>query len=92
MEKMYIVIPAYNEQENVRNVIDHRWEREDGLSRVIITKVLKGVIRVCFGVNVTDANTPYRLMEAGVLQEKMFPRSSKLGKRPCTISGSLTET
>lgn len=87
MEKLYIVIPAYNEQENVRNVIGHRREREDGLSRVIITKVLKGVIRVCFGVHVTDANTPYRLMEAGVLQEKCSQDHQNWGKGPARFPG-----
>ena len=38
--------------------------RQDGISRVFVTKTLKLVIRICFGVNLTDANTPYRLMKA----------------------------
>lgn len=50
-------------------VIGHRNRREDGFSRVFVTKTLKHVIRLCFGVTVTDANTPFRLMNASVLQE-----------------------
>ena len=45
-------------------VIGWRKDRQDGISRVFVTKTLKLVIRICFGVNLTDANTPYRLMKA----------------------------
>ena len=50
-------------------VIGHRNKREDGLSRIFVTKVLKLVCLVCFGVNLTDANTPFRLMQAKELKE-----------------------
>lgn len=52
-------------------VIGHRNKREDGGSRVFVTKVLKLVVRICFGVSVTDVNTPYRLMNAQVLREEI---------------------
>lgn len=52
-------------------VIGHRNKREDGLSRVIVTKVLAKVIQLCFHVKVTDANTPFRLMKAEVLREEI---------------------
>lgn len=52
-------------------VIGHRNKREDGGSRVFVTKVLKLVVRICFGVSVTDVNTPYRLMNAPVLREEI---------------------
>lgn len=52
-------------------VIGHRSKREDGFSRVVVTKVLKAVIRLCFGVSVTDANTPFRLMKASTLKENI---------------------
>lgn len=42
--------------------VGHRNHRQDGFSRVVVTKVLKLVVRITFGVNVTDANTPFRLM------------------------------
>lgn len=52
-------------------VIGNRNKRQDGMSRVLVTKALKLVIRLCFGVSVTDANTPFRLMKAAVLKEYM---------------------
>ena len=61
-------------------VIGHRNHRQDGFSRIIVTKVLKAVIGVMFHVNVTDANTPYRLIQADVLKEQMhlIPRDYNL--------------
>ena len=50
-------------------VIGHRNKREDGLARKFVTKVLKFVIWLCFGVSVTDANTPFRLMKSGTLSK-----------------------
>ena len=51
--------------------VGHRNHREDGLSRVVVTKVLKAVVRLTFGVSVTDANTPFRLMRADALRSLM---------------------
>ena len=50
-------------------VIGWRNKREDGSSRVFVTKILKLVLKLSFGVSITDANTPYRLMEAGMLRQ-----------------------
>ena len=44
-------------------IIGHRNKREDGASRWFVTKVLKFVLWVCFGVRITDANTPFRLLK-----------------------------
>lgn len=52
-------------------IIGHRKGRQDGLSRVVVTKTLKAVIAACFGVSVRDANTPYRLMSAQTLRENI---------------------
>lgn len=49
-------------------LIGWRRNREDGFSRVFVTKVLKFVIKCSFGVDVTDANTPFRLMKADTLR------------------------
>ena len=38
---------------------------------MVVTKVLKGVVRLTFGVSVTDANTPFRLMRAEALRSLM---------------------
>lgn len=52
-------------------VIGHRKGRQDGLSRVVVTKTLKIVCSLCFRVSITDANTPYRLMQADTLRENL---------------------
>lgn len=52
-------------------VIGHRNNRQDGISRIFVTKTLKLVLRVCFGVTVIDANTPFRLLEAKTLHENI---------------------
>ena len=59
----------WQEKENYDMLIGWRNSREDGLSRIIVTKTLKLVIRLCFGVSVTDANTPFRLMSAETLRK-----------------------
>lgn len=50
-------------------IIGWRNNRQDGISRIIVTKVLKAVIFLCFQVKVTDANTPFRLMKASTLKK-----------------------
>lgn len=52
-------------------LIGYRNKREDGFSRIVVTKVLRLVIRICFKTKVTDANTPYRLMKAETLREEI---------------------
>lgn len=52
-------------------VIGHRKGRQDGASRVFVTKTLKLVCRICFHVTVTDANTPFRLMKAESLKKEI---------------------
>jgi glycosyltransferase involved in cell wall biosynthesis len=49
-------------------LIGYRHRRQDGLSRIFVTTVLKGVLRCIFGVSIPDANTPYRLMQRDTLQ------------------------
>ena len=61
----------WQQREQYDMLIGHRNKREDGFSRVVVTEVLKMVIRICFKVTVKDANTPYRLMKADVLKEEM---------------------
>ena len=39
-----------------------------GGSRIFVTRILRLVIRICFGVSVKDANTPFRLMKADTLR------------------------
>lgn len=43
--------------------VGHRSSRQDGSNRIFVTKVLKAIVWLTFHVNVTDANTPFRLMK-----------------------------
>lgn len=61
--------PFWENREQYDMVIGHRNHREDGFSRKFVTKTLKLVIKLCFGVTVTDANTPFRLMKAETLKK-----------------------
>lgn len=49
-------------------IIGWRNNRQDGGSRIFVTRILRLVIRLCFGVSVKDANTPFRLMKADTLR------------------------
>ena len=51
--------------------IGYRKTRQDGFSRVFVTKVLKLVVWLMFHEWVTDANTPFRLMKREKLQSIM---------------------
>lgn len=61
-------------------VIGHRKGRQDGLSRLFVTKTLKLVLQVCFHVSLKDANTPFRLMRADILKDniKLIPKDYNL--------------
>lgn len=48
--------------------IGWRKGRQDGFSRIVVTKMLKLVLRLCFDVSLKDANTPFRLMNAKTLK------------------------
>lgn len=61
----------WEKREQYAMVIGHRKGRQDGISRVFVTKTLKVVCRLCFHVGVTDANTPFRLMQAKGLKENL---------------------
>lgn len=60
--------PFWQERQNYDMVIGLRKGRQDGASRVFVTKTLKAVIRACFGITVPDANTPFRLMKAETMR------------------------
>lgn len=51
--------------------IGYRKGRQDGLSRIFVTKTLRLVVWLMFREWVTDANTPFRLMESGKLKAIM---------------------
>ena len=63
--------PFWEKRNEYDMVIGHRKGRQDGLSRVLVTKTLKYVLRLCFHVNITDANTPFRLMKTSTLKKQI---------------------
>ncbi len=61
----------WKQREEYDMVIGHRKGRQDGFSRIVVTKTLKLVCRICFHVTITDANTPFRLMKAESLKKEI---------------------
>jgi glycosyltransferase involved in cell wall biosynthesis len=68
-------------------IIGHRSKRQDGLSRVFVTKVLKLVLFIIFGLNITDANTPFRLIKADILSKyiRLIPKDFNLSNVMLTV-------
>lgn len=63
--------PFWSSKEKYDMVIGYRSHRKDGFSRIVVTRVLRLVVRLCFHVFVLDANTPYRLMSAASLADNI---------------------
>ena len=61
----------WNDRHQYDMIIGNRKKRQDGFSRKIVAKVLQCTIKICFGVWVPDANTPYRLVKGKTLKELM---------------------
>ncbi|MDR2374081.1 MAG: glycosyltransferase family 2 protein [Bifidobacteriaceae bacterium] len=52
-------------------IIGWRSARQDGFSRLVVTKVLKLVVRASFKVSAVDANCPFRLIAAEPLRQAL---------------------
>jgi len=67
--------------------IGYRKNRQDGFSRVAVTKTLKLVLFLQFGLCITDANTPFRLMSAVSLKEMIqsVPKDHNLANVVLTV-------
>lgn len=61
--------PFWNLRQEYEGIIGHRDHRQDGTSRVFVTKVLKMILMAIFKVRVPDANTPFRLMKRDLLEK-----------------------
>lgn len=61
----------WENRENYDFQIGYRKGRQDGASRVFVTKTLRLVVWLMFHEWVTDANTPFRLMRSDKLQAIM---------------------
>lgn len=77
----------WNDRENHDAIIGYRNNREDGFSRVIVTKTLKLVLFLIFHCWITDANTPYRLMKKDILKKyyKEIPEHFNLSNVMLTV-------
>lgn len=59
----------WEQREDYDAIIGSRKKRQDGISRIVVTKVLKLVLFCIFHSEVEDANTPFRLIKKDVLEE-----------------------
>lgn len=77
----------WEKREQYGAMIGHRDTREDGMARVFVTKVLKFVLFLIFGLNIPDANTPFRLMKYEVLAKyyPMIPEHFNLANVMLTV-------
>lgn len=60
--------PFWEQRADYDFLIGARKDRQDGFSRIVVTKVLKLVVLFIFGEVIVDANTPFRLMRAKMLE------------------------
>ena len=63
--------PFWEQRKNYDMVIGYRKGRQDGVSRIMVTKALRLVLWFCFHVRIQDANTPFRLMNAVTLKQQL---------------------
>lgn len=70
----------WKRREGADAVMGHRNAREDGVSRVVVARVLRLVVALTMHARVLDANVPYRLMRADALGEclALVPESHSL--------------
>jgi glycosyltransferase involved in cell wall biosynthesis len=59
----------WEQRKSFEIIIGKRNKRQDGLSRVFVSKTLKFVLFCIFKISVSDANSPFRLMKAGTLKK-----------------------
>ena len=79
--------PLWENRQRVGLLIGQRKGREDGISRVFVTRVLRLVLFAVFRVWVKDANTPFRLMKASELEQvlKKIPEGFNLSNVIMTV-------
>ncbi|MDR1997852.1 MAG: glycosyltransferase family 2 protein [Candidatus Margulisbacteria bacterium] len=75
------------QRNNFSVLLGHRNQRQDGWSRILITKILRLVLNCIFGLNITDANVPFRLLQRKVLQKYLpkIPRDFYLANVILTV-------
>lgn len=63
--------PFWRQRNRFDMVIGHRSARQDGISRIFVTRTLRLILLLTFRTWIKDANTPFRLMKAGALKESL---------------------
>jgi len=61
----------WDNRKNYDIQIGFRKNRQDGISRIFISKALQLILFLQFGIWITDANTPFRLMSSDTLSEML---------------------
>lgn len=59
----------WEEREKYSALMGYRNKRQDGFSRIFVTKVLKLILYLVFKLNIKDANTPFRLIKKETLEK-----------------------
>ncbi len=59
----------WEERESHEAILGHRNKRGDGLARAMVEKVVCTLLRGFFSVRVPDANAPFRLMKASLVEK-----------------------
>ena len=79
--------PLWENRQRGGLLIGQRKGREDGISRVFVTRVLRLVLFAVFRVWVKDANTPFRLMKTSELEQvlKKIPEGFNLSNVIMTV-------
>lgn len=77
----------WEERKEHSAIIGYRSNREDGFSRIIVTKTLKLILFLIFHSWITDANTPYRLINNKTLEKyyKRIPEHFNLSNVMLTV-------
>lgn len=80
--------PFWKDRRSWDMIIGRRADRQDGASRVFVTRTLRQVIRLTFGIDCPDANTPFRLMKAVSLAKilPMIPADAELANVLVTVA------
>lgn len=77
----------WDQRKNYNFQCGHRLGRQDGFSRKFVTRVLKFAVLLKFHCWAKDANTPFRLMDATSLKEKIkkIPKDYNLSNVMLTV-------
>ena len=79
--------PFWEQRKEYAAIVGHRNSREDGFSRVFVTKTLKFVLWCIFHLKIVDANTPYRLVPKEIMTKYIadIPKDFNLSNVMLTV-------